>query len=99
MSDSTTMVKIQLPIEIGLRDALKKKSKALGFGSVQDYIRVWATNEVKKSADITDIIDDWGEPSPAALKRFVRIGKDIEMGKNLSRSFDNVDDLMSDLMS
>lgn len=39
------IVKLQVPMSEDVKDALELKSKALGFDSVQAYIRFWAKAE------------------------------------------------------
>lgn len=40
-------VTIQIPIEVEMRDALRRKAHFLGFDSIQAYIRFWAKAEVE----------------------------------------------------
>lgn len=40
-------VKLQIPIDKKVRDALTARAKSLGFDSLQAYIRVWAKAETE----------------------------------------------------
>lgn len=67
-SNTMPMVKIQVPIDKDIRDGLDKRAKALGFDSIQAYIRFWAKAEVDgRQPDFDE--DTWGQPSPTAARR------------------------------
>lgn len=82
MSDQ---VKIQVPIDKNIRDGLEKRASALGFDSIQAYIRVWAKAEVDGRE--LDFGDDWGEASPEAAARLNRWAEDAKNGINVSEPF------------
>lgn len=69
-----------------VRTQLEAKAKRLGFDSAQAYIRVWAKAEAE-GRNIDYGIDDWGEPSPAAVKRLNKATDEALRGKNISEPF------------
>ena len=66
------IVKLQIPIDKDVRDALQKRAGKLGFDSVQAYIRFWAKAEVDGRL-VHFGEDDWGEPSPKAAARLDKL--------------------------
>jgi hypothetical protein len=95
---NTQTVKLQIPMDISLRDGLESVAERLGFSSAQEYIRVWAKGQVDgRILSFGD--DDWGQPSPAAAKRLNRWAeeakRDIKEGK--LKSYTTVEDFMKDL--
>ncbi|MGH7195213.1 MAG: hypothetical protein ACREGA_00325 [Candidatus Saccharimonadales bacterium] len=91
---STTI--LHIPIDKTVREQLEAKAKRLGFDSAQAYIRVWAQAEAEgRIVSFGD--DDWGEPSPAALRRLNKAAEDAKQAKNVSKPFHTVQDMMSHL--
>lgn len=88
MSNNT--IKLQVPMDKEVREALEKKARGLGFDSAQAYIRVWAKAETE-GRQITFGEDDWGQPSDAAAERLnrwsVEAKSDLKAGK--LKSFDD----------
>jgi hypothetical protein len=92
------VVKLQIPIDKDIRDRLQKRAESLGFDSVQAYIRFWAKAEVDgRQVDMGE--DDWGEPSPAAISRWEKQLKEIEVERKNGtlQSFSTVEEFMKDL--
>lgn len=87
---------LHIPIDKNIRAKLETKAKRLGFDSAQAYIRVWAKAEAENRILSFDD-DDWGEPSPAALERLNRTAEDAKQGRDVSRPFSSVDDMMTHL--
>ena len=81
-----------------IRDNLEAKAKRLGFDSAQAYIRVWAKAEAE-GRNIDFGIDDWGEPSPAAIKRLNKATSEALRGRNLSKPFLTAQDALDHLAS
>lgn len=79
-----------------VRDGLEVRARELGFDSAQAYIRVWAKNELRKSAAVP-AIDDWGEPTDEAAARINRWAEEAMAGKNVSGPFHTVDEMMAHL--
>jgi hypothetical protein len=79
-----------------VRVQLEAKAKRLGFDSAQAYIRVWAKAEAEDRILSFDD-DNWGEPSPAAVKRLNKAAEEAKHGKNVSKPFHTVEEMMSHL--
>ena len=93
MSDTST---IHVPVEPAIRKQFTDKAKQLGFDSAQAYLRVI----IKATVDGRRIdlnIDEWGEPSDAAVVRLNKAAEEAKRGINLSGPFETVDDFMKDL--
>ncbi len=92
----STQVKIQVPIDKAVRDKLEKRAHALGFDSIQAFIRFWAKAEADgRSVDYGE--DDWGQPSDAAAERLNRIAEEAKRGENVSGPFYTAEDFMKNL--
>ena len=81
----STQVKIQVPIDKDIRDGLEKRASALGFDSIQAYIRVWAKAELDGRA--LSFGDSWGEASPEAAARINKWAEDAKKGIDVSEPF------------
>lgn len=81
-----------------VRDKLEQKARALGFDSAQAYIRVWATS-IADGRKINLGEDDWGEPSPEAVKRWEKQVEELEEERKNGtlESFGTVEEFMKDL--
>ena len=81
---STAIVKLQIPINKSLRDALELRAEELGFDSIQALLRYMA-KAVVDGRKVTFGEDDWGEPTPKAAARlnklFDKAEKDSNSGK------------------
>ena len=91
-------IKLQVPMDKGVRDALEKRAEQLGFDSVQAYIRFWAKAESDgRRVDLN--VDEWGEPSVEAAQRLNRWAKqallDNKAGK--LKAYTSAVDFMEDL--
>ncbi len=87
---------LHIPMDKIVRTKLEAKAKKLGFDSAQAYIRVWAKSEAENRILSFDD-DEWGEPSSVAIKRLNKAAKDAKLGKNVSKPFYSVDDMISHL--
>ena len=93
--NSTTL---HIPMDKTVRAQLEAKAKRLGFDSAQAYIRVWAKAETE-GRNVDYGIDDWGEPSPAAVKRLDKATDEALRGKNISGPFLTAQDAFDHLAS
>lgn len=84
---------LHIPMDKTIRAKLEAKAKRLGFDSAQAYIRVWAKAEAENRILSFDD-DDWGEPSPTAVKRLNKAAEDAKQGKNVSEPFSSVEEMM-----
>lgn len=93
MSNTT----LHIPMDKKVRDQLEAKAKKLGFDSAQAYIRVWAKAEAEGRT--IDFGDDWGEPSPAAVKRLNSAAEEAIRGENVSGPLNTAKEVMDHLNS
>lgn len=93
---STTTVKLQVPIDKTLRDALSARATELGFDSAQALLRYMA-KAVADRREVTFGEDDWGEASPAAAARLNKWAEEARQGKNVSGPFTTVEEFMEAL--
>lgn len=70
MSDS--IVKVQVPMQKSLRDALVKLAEDRGFDSIQAYFRFVATNDIKGRKVTYEEWEPWPAPSPELAARWDR---------------------------
>ena len=86
---------LQVPISKELRGKAEKVAKAEGFSSVQEMVRLLLTKMSSGQLEVRI-----GEPavllSAKAEKRYARMMKDFDEGKNIYTATD-VDDLMAQL--
>jgi hypothetical protein len=87
---------LHIPMDKTIRAKLEEKAKRLGFDSAQAYIRVWAKAEAENRILSFDD-DDWGEPSPTAVKRLNKMAEEAKQGKNISKPFYTVEEMISHL--
>jgi hypothetical protein len=57
-------VKVQVPIDPKVYEALKKRAEELGFDSIQAYIRFWAKAETTRKTEEPDL----ARPNTQALR-------------------------------
>ena len=91
-------VTLHIPMDKSVRAQLDAKAKRLGFDSAQAYIRVWAKAEAE-GRNIDYGIDDWGEPSPAAVKRLNKTTDEALRGVNTSGPFKTAQEALDHLAS
>lgn len=79
-----SIIKLQIPIDKSIRDALSQRAEDLGFDSLQAYIRFWAKAEVE-GRQVNFGEDSWGQPSPKAAARLNKttseVRADLKQGK------------------
>lgn len=71
---------LQIPIDLQLRQQAENAAEKAGFSSVQEVVRVFLN---KFASHKITISFDEHKLSPAAEKRYDRIVKDIQDGKNI----------------
>lgn len=96
---SNSIVKVQVPMEKSLRDALEELATDRGFDSIQAYFRFVATNDVKGRKVTFEDWEPWPAPSPELLAKWDR---EIEEMKEQEKrgeieSFTTVEDAMAHL--
>lgn len=93
------IVKVQVPMEKSLRDALEHLARDRGFDSIQAYFRHTATNDVKGRKVIYEEWEPWPAPSPelnAKWDREIAEMKEAEKRGEI-KQFTTVSDFMEDL--
>ncbi len=96
---SNTIVKVQVPMEKSLRDALERLAKDRGFDSIQAYFRFTATNDVKGRKVTYEEWEPWPAPSPelaAKWDREIAEMKEMEKRGEIKR-YTSVPDFMKGL--
>ena len=86
---------LQVPMSMDLRTAAAATADDLGFSSLQEAVRILMKKLAKRQLTV-GIEEDAVSLSPAAEKRYLKMTKDFESGKNVY-SAKNVDDLMRQL--
>lgn len=88
---------LQIPVSKSLKSNATLVAKDYGFSSLQEIIRVLLTKLARRQLAIQ--IEEMVTPlSRQAEKRYLKMEKDFETGKNV-KTFSNVDELMEDLTS
>lgn len=88
---------LQIPVSKSLKSSATLVAKDYGFSSLQEIIRVLLTKLARRQ--LTVQIEEMVTPlSRQAEKRYLKMEKDFEKGKNV-KTFSTVDELMEDLTS
>lgn len=86
---------LQVPISKELRVKSEKVAKIQGFSSVQEMVRLLLTKMSRGQLEVR--IEELAvQLSPKAARRYERMMKDYEEGKNIYAATD-IDDLMAQL--
>lgn len=85
---------LQIPMSKSLRARAEKSALEQGFSSLQEIIRVFMSKLASKTIDVT--FQETITLSPQAEKRYEKMLKDFEKGKNVYYAKD-VNDLMDQL--
>ncbi|MEK7061121.1 MAG: hypothetical protein AAB954_00485 [Patescibacteria group bacterium] len=89
---------LQVPISKSLRTEAVSVAKDSGFSSLQEVVRLMLTKFARKEIGVTF------ERFPKVMlsakndRRYAKMVDDVLSGRVKTKSFDNVDDLMKDLM-
>lgn len=91
--------KLQIPIDLEVREGLERRARSLGFDSAQAYIRVWAKAEAEGRK-----LDFDGRAvtlSPEANERYARMAAELDFEKETGtvETFQTVGEFMKDLRS
>jgi len=86
---------LQIPMDSDLRKKAQDMAEASGFSSVQEVVRVFLHKFAHQTIEVK-ILDTTVRLSPAAEKKYEKIMRDIEKGKNVFEA-QSVDDLMKQL--
>lgn len=85
---------LQVPITSELRQKAEKEAFSQGFSSLQDAVR-FLLNKLAKGI-LSFEVEETIKLSPKAIRRYEKISKDFEKGKNIYTT-KNIDDLMKQL--
>ena len=89
---------LQVPISKRLKASATVVAQEYGFSSLQEVVRVLLTKLSKKELSVSVEQFPAVKLSAKNAKRYDKIVDDYLSGKLKTKSFDNVDDLMEDLM-
>lgn len=84
----------QVPVDKKLKASAEMAAERRGFSSLQEIVRVFMKRLADDRIDIS--FEEKIKLSPKAEKRYLKITKDFEKGKNIYTAKD-VDDLMQQL--
>lgn len=87
-------VVLQVPVDRKLKDSAEMAAEKRGFSSLQEIVRVFMKRLADDRIDVS--FEETIRLSPKAEKRYLKITKDFEKGKNIYTAKD-VDDLMRQL--
>jgi hypothetical protein len=89
---NTTIV--QVPISKSFRNEMVEKANSLGFSSLQDLIRFTLT-QIKNNLIVPKMVSvPTIQLSPKAAARYDKMLAEMKAGKNRSKTFDNVPDMI-----
>jgi antitoxin component of RelBE/YafQ-DinJ toxin-antitoxin module len=88
---------LQIPINKSLKDQATQAALNLGFSSLQEYVRVFLTKVAQGQTTISINEIDEETLSPKASKRYDKMIKDIESGKEPVYTATSVQDLFDQL--
>ena len=89
---------LQVPISKNLRAEAVSVAKDSGFSSLQEVVRLMLTKFARKEIGVTIEQFPAVKLSTRNERRYNKMVDDVLSGKVKTKSFDNVDDLMNDLM-
>ena len=89
---------LQIPISKSLREEAVGVAKDSGFSSLQDVVRLMITKFARREIGVT--LEQFPAVKLSAKndRRYSKMVNDVLSGRVKTKSFDNVDDLMKDLM-
>ncbi len=84
---------LQVPIDKSFRDEISVIAKNMGFSSLQDLVR-FTLHQIKSQTLVPSLINPSYQLSHKALSRYNKLTKDVVAGKNVTKSFAKVDDMI-----
>jgi len=90
---------LQVPMTKQLKEAAEKAARSHGFSSLQETIRVLLHKLSQKELNISFQEEKVERLSPKAEKRYAKMIADIKSGKEKTKSFESVDEMMEYLHS
>ena len=92
-------ITLQIPMNAKLKMAAEKAASEQGFSSLQEVLRVFMKKFASKKINFSFEGEDVIYLSPSADKRYAKITRDIESGKEKIYAAKDIDDLMRQLLS
>lgn len=92
-------VTLQIPMDLRLKVEAEKAALSQGFSSLQELVRVILSKFAQKKIELNFEEENVIHLSPRADRRYAKIMRDIESGKEKVYMAKNVDDLMKQLNS
>ncbi|MDO8573706.1 MAG: hypothetical protein Q7R77_03060 [Candidatus Daviesbacteria bacterium] len=90
-------ITLQIPMDSRLKIEAEKAALDQGFSSLQEVLRIFMKRFASKKIDISFEEENVIHLSPKADRRYAKIMRDIESGKEKVYMAKNVDDLMKQL--
>ncbi len=90
-------VTLQVPMDSKLKIEAEKAALNQGFSSLQELVRVILSRVAQKKIEVNFEEENVIHLSPKADRRYAKIMRDIESGKEKVYTAKNVDDLMKQL--
>lgn len=94
---SNPTVKLQIPLDKSLRDAITKHAYELGFSSVQDFTRVMYSTVVRDDMQLSFTKSE--RLSPSATARYKKMIKEHETSVKAGnvKTYNDTDSFLADL--
>lgn len=90
-------ITLQIPMDSKLKVEAEKVALEQGFSSLQELVRVILSRVAQKKIEVNFEEENVIHLSPKADRRYARIMRDIESGKEKVYTAKNIDDLMKQL--
>lgn len=85
---------LQVPMTPELQASARKAASKQGFSSLQDAVRMFLQQLSTGRTVVRLASSDEEQLSPRAVRRYVRIAKEIKSGKAKTKPFTSVDEMM-----
>ena len=95
---SNTTVKLQIPLDKSLRDAIDKHARQLGFSSVQDFTRVMYSTVISDNVKFS-LSNNEEYITPVAEARYEKMLAEHVVDKKAGKvkTYTDIDDFLADL--
>lgn len=88
---------LQIPMDSTLRKKAEEGALEQGFSSVQEAVRVFLNKLAQRKINFK--VEEGVQLSDKAIKRYDKMSDDIDSGKDKTRSFNNINEMMDYLNS
>jgi antitoxin component of RelBE/YafQ-DinJ toxin-antitoxin module len=86
---------LQVPLDVKLRNQAATSAAKMGFSSLQEAVRIFLRKMADRKIDLT--FEETIQLSPKAARRYEKLDKDIETGKEPLYTANSVEDLLDQL--